>query len=161
MLVTRAPMLGIGSLRYCGIPVAISSSTMTGAGQSPDVVLGNALLRQLRFTIDYGNGMWYFSPSQRFGERAPYFNTGINFDRQANGKLRATGVQAESVAARAGIRAGDAVLAINGDPTPNMDGGDIARAARPGDIAYRIQRNGRTFVVHLQLRDALPTCRKP
>jgi S1-C subfamily serine protease len=55
----------------------------------------------------------------------------------------------DSPAARAGLRWGDIVVAVNGLPTPDPDSFATARAAREGAAVVRFVRDGREQEVEL------------
>jgi S1-C subfamily serine protease len=55
----------------------------------------------------------------------------------------------ESPAARAGLRWGDVVVAVNGLPTPGIEAFVEARATREGSAVIRFVRDGREREVEL------------
>ena len=67
------------------------------------------------------------------------------------GGLPVLGCRPGSPAARAGIRYGDIVLAINGQPTPDWSAYLAARALRPDDMTVEVFRAGETVTHHLVL----------
>jgi len=149
----------VGGLRFYDVPVAISDRGNFSGGQSPDVVLGNALLRQLRFTVDYAAQMLYVTPSGTFGRRSPFFDSGMQLVRLADGTLSVRSVRAGTPSARAGVRGGDTIVAIDGTSVREMNDGDIARATRD-TVDYGLLRGSRSLTAALRLGDALPPCRE-
>lgn len=159
-IVTRAPLLTVGSLSFRDVTVAISGNgSWSGPGKTPDVVLGNALLRQMHLSIDYDHRVVYATASRTFGRRAPYFDTGIQLVRLTDGTLNAHYVQSGSLGSRAGVRTGDTIATVDGRPASQIDDEDIARAFRRETISYGVERGARSFVATLRLVDALPPCR--
>ncbi|HEY1551952.1 MAG TPA: PDZ domain-containing protein [Kofleriaceae bacterium] len=74
----------------------------------------------------------------------------------ALGGLPVLGCKPDSPAARAGIRYGDVVLAVNGMPTPDWSAYAEARRQRAGSMQVEIFRGGEELAIELVF-DAAPS----
>jgi hypothetical protein len=151
----------IGSLTPSNTVAGIMLSK-TGGGAQEYVAgnIGNAILRQYKVTLDYGNGAvylesdpsyrgdrdWTFTPgrkdSQKRGNSGDLGLSGLR--RRFGGPVEILGIAAGGPASRAGVKRGDWILAVDGAPVGDLT---LERLfdqlfARPGTVVRLTIRHG-------------------
>ncbi len=158
--VMRVNDVTVGGIAVRDTVVAESngSNVLSGDG-APGVILGNALLRQWGwFAVDYGAGIVYLPPGASIEDGSvPYYTTGLSLVRRASGELDVDGVVDGSVAATAGVEAGDRVVSLDGVAVAQLSDADFAAASKNDTVRYVLARGGAQLEVSLALFDALPT----
>jgi hypothetical protein len=143
-----------GSVARSGMDAAVLGGELHGlleaAVREPvDGLLGYSFLKHFRVAIDYPRGVLWLDPERgdvpdRKGE---YCHPGIQLE-SVRGSLRVMGVATGSPAARAGVRAGDELLAVDGTP---VSGDDVVAVSRklegePGSgVVLRLRRSSREW----------------
>ena len=113
--------------------------------------IGPEFLARFNVEFDFPNRIGYFTPSKRFGLPDQRSRTGFA-TRRISGKTLITGVDPAGVAARADIRNGDRLLAINGTNADQLSFFEVRDLLfEPGvELTLTIQRDGETRDVILQ-----------
>ena len=114
-----------------------------------DGLLGYSFLKHFRIALDYPRGVLWLDPDRgdvpdREGE---YCHPGIQLE-SVGGSLRVMAVAVGSPAARAGIRAGDELLSVDGRQVSGDDVVEVARKleGRPGSgVVLRFRRGSREW----------------
>jgi PDZ domain-containing protein len=101
-------------------PVTVSSGPQPDAvNRRVDGSIGNGLLRRFRITIDQQKGQLRLEPSLLFDVPYDYDLTGFTITR--NGRSFVIGwIRYGGIAVKAGLRAGDAILQLDGKPVADM-----------------------------------------
>lgn len=150
----RTKSLELGPLRWEDPIVTVADA---GAGVLADRsfagLIGNQVLERFRCTFDYAHDVVYLEPSGRASEPDPFTRVGVMLARDA-GLAHATQVLAGSPAERAGLRVGDTVRTIDGQPVATWNADDLRRRFEAtGDrsaVVFGIRRDGkdRIIIVH-------------
>jgi hypothetical protein len=128
---TRVPKLalaasaGTASARDVDAAVisgGLSTALTSAVGSRVDGLLGYSFLRRFRVTIDFPHRLLWLDPvdvsqDQRVYE---YSHVGLQIERRDQA-LRVVAVAEDSPAARAGIRTGDELISIDGQPASGFD----------------------------------------
>lgn len=151
--------VSIGSFTLPGESVSYFGPAERGSEYSRAVagVYGEPLLSRFRSTYDYRRKTVWLDPLPEIGV-APSNRAGLSVARNAAGELRVGAVAAGSPAAEAGLKAGDMVLAIGGQPAQALGRADAAALFQqaPGtEVELRVVSGGAERGVTLQLRDLL------
>ena len=151
------------ALRVQGVDAAVIHSELEGVlssvtGETIHGLIGYSLLRRYRVVIDYPRHVLWLDPIPGYRDERPYeySQVGIQLER-AGTHVRVTAVALESPASEAGIRRGDEIVTIDGQPTSG-DLGELARRLEgpPGSVVRLVMRQGsaeRTY--HLKRRRLL------
>jgi hypothetical protein len=118
--------------------------------------VGDAILRCFVFTVDYARKRVDFTPNELLGVYVPYKSIGALATRQADGAQRVIVVEPNTAAARAGLKVGDTVVAINGYPIARLDWAQIREALAADTVTYTIRSGSRERDVTFGLTDQLP-----
>ena len=156
---TRIGSLGLGPW-HLDDPLITISFASQGAF-SDDAIAGNLgydFLKHFVFTLDYEHRQGYFLRSSEFKNPAHTYSVGISLDRQ-NGSVVVKKVDRHAPAGRAGLRAGDTILTVNGKTLQDLPPGALdsvfdAKAGAQFDVCYR--RRGKERHAVFQLKEILP-----
>jgi membrane-associated protease RseP (regulator of RpoE activity) len=115
----RGAVVRAGTLKLGGVTVAepiVELSLQTKGAFSDPYVAGNVgagVLKKFNVIFDYGRRKIIFEPNAAYASRDTYDRTGMwmNLER---GAFRVMDVMAQGPAAEAGLKAGDAILMIDG-----------------------------------------------
>ena len=86
--------------------------------------LGIDLLSRYRVTFDFPNNRMYLKPGQQFDRKEEFGRSGAVLVR-VDGKIRIHQVEQQSSAEQAGIRRGDEVFSVNGEPATSLSLAEI------------------------------------
>lgn len=156
---TRIGSLALGPW-HLDDPLVTISFASQGAF-SDDAIAGNlgyGFLKHFVFTLDYEHHQGYFLRSSEFKNPAHTYSAGISLARQ-NGSVVVKKVDRHAPARRAGLRAGDTILTVNGKtlqdlPPDALDSVFDAKAGTQFDVCYRRRDKERHAV--FQLKEILP-----
>jgi len=144
---SRVAALQIGSFRFADLPV-FSGSVTAGC----DGLIGNGLLRRFRVTFDRRHQQLLLTPGSLFDVPYDYDLTGLAV--VANGRAVGVGsVEQGTAADKAGLRAGDLILEIDGTPVAGMELAGLRRSLRLDgrERVLSIDRLGSRHVIRLPL----------
>jgi hypothetical protein len=148
------PGSGGGAVSRSGVDAAVIAGDLPDAlesalGEPVDGLLGYSFLKHFRVALDYPRRLLWLDPSQGgVPDRASeYCHPGIQLE-DVLGSLRVTAVADGSPAARAGIRPGDELLAVDGSPVAGSEVVEVGRRLEgdPGTrVELRLRRGSRTW----------------
>lgn len=122
-----------GALARSGVDAAVLGGDLPGLLESAvrepvDGLLGYSFLKHFRVAIDYPRGLLWLDPDQGDVPDRPweYCHPGIQLE-SVGGSLRVMAVAEGSPAARAGIRAGDELVSVDGAPAIGSEVVEVAR----------------------------------
>ena len=124
-----------------------------------DGTFGYDVLRQFVMTLDYRGSRLYLQPGAAFGTSKTFAGTGIVRERNADGTFNVIGVIDATPAARAGIKTGDTILAVNGKSSALMNEGEyqaIAGENVGASVTYTLRSNDGERTVTMTTIDLLP-----
>lgn len=159
--VTRGKLLTIGPIRLPNVVTSLSVQKK-GAFATPAYQgnIGGAILKHFVVTFDYARHVVYLKPL----DAAPLTSVG-RFDRsgmwidQAPDGMAVMDVTAGGPAARAGIKVGDVITAVDGKPAAAIHVYDLRQTLRgdaPGTVMrFAVRRGARTRTVAVTLRDQI------
>ncbi len=152
--IAAAPQTEVALLRN---PIAAQLGEL--AGEPIHGLLGYSFLARFRVACDYPHRVLWLDPIPDFRDPNPYEHShvGIQLERIA-GAVRVASVVQGSPAARAGIQAGDELLAIDSKSLAGRDWSEIGRLidgppGSPIDLTFR--RRAVEKVYHLRRRQLL------
>lgn len=134
-LLARAERLTLGDVVIEKPVIDISvqkegaSADRYGAGN-----VGGAILKRFTVTFDYGRQRIVFVPAASGGAPEPYDRSGLWLNA-AGGAFEVMDVVADGPGAKAGVRVGDRVVAVDGTPAASLALPDVRerlRASKPG-----------------------------
>lgn len=110
----RAREMAFGPYHWADPMVSVSHAT-EGAFASEEFAgnIGNRILERFRVTLDYDGRRVWLEPGARYRDRDSFTRAGALLVRE-DGRVTARSVLAGSPAARAGLREGDEVTAVDG-----------------------------------------------
>ena len=141
-------------------PIVGLSQAASGAFTSEDYAgnLGNQILERFICTLDYENRVLYLQRGRRFAEPDVFPRSGVQLARFGD-RVEAYAVLPDSPAARAGVREGDEVVAIDGRPAREWTPDQVAEALDRGAVGSRhtleLARAGKRVQVSFVLRELL------
>jgi hypothetical protein len=140
-------------------PVAIVTDAKGGAFATPGLGgnIGYDVLHRFTLTIDVPGRMLYLTRNAAFGDPFAFTRSGLFLNRDG-GKLVVTLVSANSPAQRAGVRAGDVLVALDGKPVNSLTADQLhAVSLQPAGTVVDavLERDGKPVKVALTLRDLL------
>lgn len=153
-----------GSVTRSGMDAAVLAGGLgevlaDDVGEPVDGLLGYSFLKHYRIALDFPRGvLWLDSSRGDVSDRLEeYSHPGLQLEsvREA---VRVFAVAEGSPAARAGIRAGDELVAINGESVSDLDVVTVARKLEgaPGTrLSLRLRRGQREWVCRLVRRRLL------
>ena len=154
----RLPLLELpgsdGTVARSGVDAAVLGGGLPGleavVGGPVDGLLGYSFLKHFRVALDYPRELLWLDPNQGgVPDRAEeYCQPGVQLET-VGGSVRVTAVAAGSPAARAGVRAGDELVELDGEPVAGRDLVTVARSleGRPGSwVSLRLRRGPREWI---------------
>jgi len=136
----------VGSLR---IENPVVSFIDTGGAN-----IGTDLLRSLVVTIDKRNQRVRLVSDGRPIAASNRPRLGIVSPVVQDGRIPITRLTPDSAAEKAGVRVGDAVVRINGEPVATMKAGDLALALRANPLRLTLLRDGSELEIQVNLEPA-------
>jgi len=101
-------------------------------------LIGPDILSQFNITSDYGRQSITFQENRHFGKRSTFDRVGVWLGQDSAG-FRVIDVVAGSPADIAGIKSGDAVLAIDGKSTQSLDLTNVRARFRSDPVGSKLQ----------------------
>jgi len=128
-------------------------------GEPVDGLLGYSFLKHYRIVLDFPRGVLWLDPSQGDVEDRieEYSHPGLQLE-SAGGEVRVFAVAERSPAARSGIRAGDVLVAIDGESVAASEVVTVARRLEgaPGTVLLlKLRRGSREWTCRLVRRRLL------
>lgn len=155
--VGRVRRLGLGRFEFKN-PVAIFFRAQQGVLASPefDGVIGAEILRRFKVVFDYSRRRLILEPDRHFSEPEEYDMSGMLLAAEGAGfdTFTVRGLVEGSPAAAAGLREGDVVTAVDGEPASNLTLEQLRKMLRQKGRTYRlgVRRGGRELRATLKLR---------
>jgi putative serine protease PepD len=132
--------------RVVGVNSAIATTGTSGSGEAGNIGVGFAIpIDQVKITADQ---------ILRTGEaRYPVIGASVNTGTTTDSGAKILGVNSSSPAARAGLRRGDVVTAVAGEPVADGIALIVAiRAHQPGDtVPFTVRRGGSSMQLRITL----------
>lgn len=155
----------LGELELGGFALpAVAASLYTGdkgafASPTVDANLGGRVLGRFTVAFDYAAKVMYLAPNASYGDPFRSDRSGLLLLRDGS-VLQAFDVLAGGPAAAAGLRSGDRITAIGGEPVAARslsDWRDLLARGEPGSrVAMGYERAGKQATAMLVLRELLP-----
>jgi hypothetical protein len=149
----------------------IRSGSLLFAGERVDDVLitcgistrftstiGNGILRRFTVVFDYQRGVIVLEPSSRRNQRTEVDMVGLEYRRSPGGHIVVARVREGYPASEAGVKVGDHLVAIDGEPAEHLTEGDVQdiQTSNPGSTRrYRLSRGSEEFEVKIVLKPML------
>jgi S1-C subfamily serine protease len=140
--------------------LSLTTTGVFGNGTGLAGNVGDDILSYFVFTIDYPHRRVDFTPETNIAPYQPYKHPGFAPTRQADGTFRVIAVVPQSPAYKAGLRTGDVLLTLNGDPLAQLDNAQIKEALRANAVTYTVRSTGGKRSVTLTLSDMLPVAQE-
>ena len=156
-LFTRAKTLKLGGVE---VPAPVTDFARVEKGAFANRYLagnvGGGVLRRFDVTFDYGGKRMFLVPNESFAKTDVYDRAGLWLNRDEDG-FKVMDVTAGGPAAEAGLKAGDAVLAIDGRSAKDLllpEVRDRFKTSAPGtNVRMTVKSGDGTRDVTLVLRD--------
>jgi predicted aspartyl protease len=118
-----------------------------------DGPIGNEILRRFKIVFDYSRRRAMFEPNAHLSDPIDAGMSGIEFDPEDCGLSKIVKVEENSAADKAGIKAGDVIVAINGRPVGEFNSMQIEKllAQHGAEHSLTLNRGGKTVVVKIKL----------
>jgi hypothetical protein len=154
----RVPEIGIGPYRVAH-PVFAVTNTSKGslAGTTFSGNIGQAVLSRFDVTLDYAHDVIYMKPNANFAK--PFLGSldGMSLYESDAGQILVSYVNPGSPAAKAGLAAGDRIVAVDGVPVAKLGPSDIQAGEAPGKtVTVAFERAGAARTCTLILREMVP-----
>jgi hypothetical protein len=153
------PALEIGALTISRPSTALSLQMdgPFGASAATDGTLGEPILRRTRLTIDYSRSRVILEQRGRFDVPDTVDGSGLTLAAADSGGTawRVLTVMAGSAGASAGVRTGDEVIGIDGQPAAALPFGRIRELLRADGVTRRLEvrRSGATLDLPIALKE--------
>ena len=157
--IVRMKKLELGPFAWADPLVSLSQAT-AGAFTSEDYAgnIGTRVLERFKVTLDYERRQMWLEPGARYARRDVLARSGMQLARTAD-TVRVMAVLPGSAGAKAGLREGDVVTALDGRPLAGLGPDDVAAVlddgAEGGTHTLDLVRDGRTKRVKLKLKEML------
>jgi len=157
---TRFGTLKLGALEIHGVAGDLFTAD-TGAFASPDVDgnLGGGVLRRFTVAFDYSARRMYLAPNADLDRPDAFDRSGLFFLRDRAG-LRIVDAAAASAGQRAGLRADDVIVAIDGEPVTGRSLDAWRQHLRDVEtgkpVAMSVLRSGKPIQVRLMPAERIP-----
>lgn len=156
----RFASLALGGVTLREPVMALSSGTQgIGAFEGISGIIGNDILEKFTVTFDYTHQRVFLERNERFGEPAFRDRSGLTFARDEETGVRVHLVMPGTPADRAGIRAGDEILRIDGREIGNFETLEEITALFEGPAGterrLEVRRDGRTLHITVVLEEYL------
>jgi len=153
--VTRVKSIQIGSFKISA-PLTTLASSEKGAFASEkiDGNIGGGILKRFTVIFDYPNNRMILEPNPNFAYEDNFDMAGLWLTKD-NGTTTVDFVIEESPAAKSGIKEGDLVVKINGQPTKDLLLRDIREMLKVGDgkkVSLTINSDGKEKDIELKLK---------
>ncbi|MBC7903770.1 MAG: aspartyl protease family protein [Gemmatimonadaceae bacterium] len=117
-------------------------------------LIGNDLLRRFNVIFNYEKRDVYITPNTHFREPFDYSYTGINF-YVIDGDIVVTDVMKSSPAEKAGFLPGDIILAMNNNPTRNIQAYKTMLQVTGERVKVVVLRNGEPIILNIKVASIL------
>lgn len=155
----RARSMAFGPYHWSDPMVSVSHAT-EGAFASEEFAgnVGNRILERFRVTLDYDGRRVWLEPGAHYRDRDSFTRAGALLVREGGG-VRARSVLPGSPAARAGLREGDEVTAVDGRAVADWnlrELEDLFERGEPGrKVALSVKRDDGPVTLTMTLREML------
>jgi hypothetical protein len=163
--VGRIASLELGPFTLAGPTVIYQEVSAAGAGNAMlSGILGSGVLRRFDVIFDYPHGKLWLKPNATIGEPFEALTSGIQLTVQPPEfhKVMVRVVIAGSVAERAGVKAGDGIIAIGHrqqdvsgkGAAPELTLAGVQKILEPDgqEVYLRVDRAGKMVVIHFRTR---------
>ncbi len=153
----RLVSLQIGPYSMSNPIAAFSRDTKgSGANRNQSGNIGGELLRRFTVVFDYSHQMMYLEPNSQFNDPFDAGMSGLSLVSPPPdfSSFRVAFIIPDSPAAVAGLKVGDVVTAIDGQPVKEISLAGTAKMFRQDGRTYRltVQRDGNTMEVPVKMR---------
>jgi len=153
--VTRVKSIQIGRFKISA-PLTTLASSEKGAFASEkiDGNIGGGILKRFAVIFDYPNKRMILEPNRNFAYEDNFDMAGLWLTKE-NDTTTVDFVIEESPAAKSGIKEGDLVVKINGQPTKDLLLRDIRKMLKAGDgkkVSLTINSDGKEKDIELKLK---------
>jgi hypothetical protein len=152
LTVGRARGLEIGPFAIADPIILLPAGEITAPGKAGNI--GGRLLRRFRVIFDYSRGRMILEPNARLSDPEEYDMSGASLaaEGQSFTLIRVTRVLEPSPAAEVGLRPGDEIVSVDGEPAARLGLSRLremfAREGREYDLL--LKRGERTVRVRLK-----------
>ena len=156
---TRGALLTIGPVKVRNLAAFLSSDDKGAFSQSEfSGEIGGGVLKRFVVTFDYEHQTMYLKPSLATVTPGAFDRAGMWFNRSIEG-FEIVDVVAGSPVAQAGLKSGDQIVAVDGQPAKTLQVYELRRRFRdepPGTrVAISFRRDGQSQTAEVTLRDLI------
>ena len=159
-LITRVETLSLGPFSLSHPLAEVGGATAGGFASSRLAGnLGSEILRNFILTFDYPDQALYVARSPDFAYAMPYNRTGLGLNMDANGVVTVGRLAPDSAAAKAGLRQGDQLLAVDGHEVRGVSFLTLAEGLTPSAgqrLELTLSRGGKPFAAVVTAGEPLP-----
>jgi hypothetical protein len=155
MLQTTVKEFRMGPYRFRNVPIYMFDDEYNITSYpSLAGLIGNDLLRRFNLIINYGKREIYMIPNSHYRDPFDYSYTGFSI-YLIDGEIKVADVMKNSPGEKAGLKAGDIVIAVDRNFTNNIQTYKTLLQVVGGKIDIIVKRNGELFQLALKVKSIL------
>jgi hypothetical protein len=154
----RVKSFSLGKINYENMPIGISEvEEGVQANRRVDGIIGNKILQNFNLIFHYEENLLYLERHQNTNKNFTVNASGIEVERDEEGKIRVHRVYENTQAMEEGIREGHILLSIDGESTANMSLPEVREKLQNvgARVELQLQQGNETLVTAITLKELI------